>query len=129
MAVQATVELAELELALDLGTYGPDDVVPDVHILDMSLSIDPSQGLVSADEMVQVFDYDPLIAEILRLAGDGHYETQEWLMTRIARACAVYAEIKGAVLHLYKRPVDGRSGRLGVRVAVDGAEFEALREA
>jgi hypothetical protein len=30
--------------------------------------------------MANVFDYDPLIKEIDRIAEDGHYETQERLM-------------------------------------------------
>ncbi|MEO1489174.1 MAG: dihydroneopterin aldolase [Pseudomonadota bacterium] len=129
--MQSTVVLEGLELTLDLGTYGPDDVKPDAHLLDMVLTISPSLVLVPGDGMAHIFDYDPLIAEIDRLAGDRHYETQEWLMTRIARACADYSEIEAVALKLYKRPVlrsgDGTSsGTLGVTLAMDRDELDQL---
>ncbi|MFZ4583122.1 MAG: ligand-binding sensor domain-containing protein, partial [Paludibacter sp.] len=47
-----------------------------------SLWIDEKLVLITKDLMENVFDYDPLVIEINRLAGDGHYETQERLMTR-----------------------------------------------
>ena len=110
--MHAQVVLQGLELPLDLGTYGPDDVKPDAHLLDMTLTIGPALVLVPDDAMRHVFDYDPLVAEIDRLARDGHYETQEWLMTRIAKSCAAYPVIRAVELHCYKRPVwrreDGR---------------------
>ncbi|MEM1377671.1 MAG: dihydroneopterin aldolase [Pseudomonadota bacterium] len=123
----ATVELTGLELATDIGTYGPNDVVPDVHILDMTLTIDPALVLIDDDVMERVFDYDPLIAEIDRLARDQHYTTQEYLMTRIVHACAAFAEIKSVELSLTKRPVLGGSGTLGVRVSVDGEGLAGYR--
>jgi len=49
MADLATVDLNGLHLVTDIGTYGPDDVVPDVHVLDLSLRIDPAQVLVPSD--------------------------------------------------------------------------------
>lgn len=129
--MRTTIVLEALELALDLGTYGPDDVKPDAHMLDMSLTIDPGLVLVPRDAMSYVFDYDPLIMEIDRLARDGHYETQEWLMTRIAKACAGYRVIEAVELKLYKRTVlrgaDGRgSGTLGVTIALDRRELDDL---
>ena len=39
--MKSTIELKNLELNLSLGTYGPDDVVPDVHLLHLKLTIDP----------------------------------------------------------------------------------------
>ena len=39
--MKSTVELKNLELRPSLGTYGPDDLVPDVHLLDLKLAIDP----------------------------------------------------------------------------------------
>ncbi|MDJ0979762.1 MAG: dihydroneopterin aldolase [Erythrobacter sp.] len=129
--MRSAVVLEGLELTLDLGTYAPGDVKPDAHLLDMTLTIDPALALVPGDAMRHVFDYDPLIAEIDRLARDGHYETQEWLMTRIARACAAYAVIEAVELKLYKRPVlrgsDGQgSGTLGVTLSMDRAELDTL---
>ncbi|MEM9970995.1 MAG: dihydroneopterin aldolase [Pseudomonadota bacterium] len=123
----ATVELTGLRLATDIGTYGAGDVVPDAHVLDLTLSIDPALVLTERDGMEGVFDYDPLIAEIDRLARDGHYETQERLMTRIVDACAAYADVRAVELRLSKTPVLGSSGVLGVRLSVGAEELDARR--
>jgi dihydroneopterin aldolase len=77
--------------------------------------------------MAHVFDYDPLITEIDRLAADGHYETQERLMTRIASACAAYPSIQWIDICLKKLPVRTGSGSLGVRLTLDEIATEALR--
>ena len=130
--MQSTIVLETLELELDLGSYdGPDDVKPDAHLLDMTLTIDPALVLVPRDAMQYVFDYDPLIMEIDRLARDGHYKTQEWLLTRIARACANYSVIEALSLKLYKRTVlrgeDGTgSGTLGVTLKLDRGELDSI---
>jgi dihydroneopterin aldolase len=87
MTQQAWVELLNLELETDIGTFGPDDIRPDAHLLDLILKIDSALVLINEDGMSHVFDYDPLVAEIEELAADGHYETQERLMTRIAHPC------------------------------------------
>ena len=78
--------------------------------------------------MKNVFDYDPLIIEIDRLAGDCHYETQERLITRMIRACARYSEIKALDIGLRKLPVRAGSGSLGVRLSVDSETLNSLRE-
>jgi dihydroneopterin aldolase len=111
----------------DIGTYGPNDTVPDVHILDLSLGIAVDQVVIAQDGMQHVFDYDPLILEIDRLAADGHYETQERLITRIAIACAAYPAIQHIELFLKKSPVRAGSGSLGVRLTLDETATEALR--
>jgi dihydroneopterin aldolase len=77
--------------------------------------------------MENVFDYDPLIIEIDRLAGDCHYETQERLITRIIEACAKYSEIKALDIGLRKLPVHAESGSLGVRVSVDSLSLNNFR--
>jgi len=117
----ATIELRDLQLATAIGTYGPGDVVPDAHVLDLTLTIAPDLVLVARDEMTLVFDYDPLIAEINRIAQAQRYETQEYLMTRIVGACAAYPQISAVDICLCKRPVMGGSGSLGVRLRL-GAE-------
>ena len=77
--------------------------------------------------MEHVFDYDPLVIEINRLAGDGHYETQERLMTRIVQACIKYPEIESLEINLRKLPVSAGSGSLGVRLSVDQTTLDKLR--
>ncbi len=123
----AFIELRDLRLTTQIGTYGPNDTKPDVHILDLILGIDANQVLIARDGMEHVFDYDPLISEIDRLAGDGHYETQERLMTRIAHACAAYAEIKTVEVYLKKAPVRQGNGSLGVRLLLNETATDSLR--
>ena len=81
-----SVEPLNLELPARIGTYGPDDVVPESHTLDLTLSIASDWVLIATDDMANVFDYDPLLAEIERLAREGHYQTQERLITKTSSA-------------------------------------------
>ncbi len=124
----ACVELRDLHLKTNIGTYGPHDVVPDAHVLDLTLWLSPALVLIAQDGMSHVFDYDPLVAEIDHLAADGHYGTQERLITRIVQACAAYREIEALDIGLYKSPVRQGSGALGVRVSVDAHALNALRQ-
>jgi dihydroneopterin aldolase len=119
--------LRDLRLSTDIGTYGPHDVVPDAHMLDLTLWLEPALLLIAQDGMAHVFDYDPLVAEIDRLAGDGHYETQERLITRIVQACAAYPAIEALDIGLRKSPVRQGSGSLGVRLSVDAHTLNTHR--
>ena len=123
----AKIELRDLALPTTLGTYGPHDVIPDAHILDLTLSIGPELVQINADDMDLVFDYDPLIAEINRIAEAQKYETQEFLMTRIIKACAGYAEITALDIFLKKQPVCNKTGSLGVRLVLGAEELMAYR--
>lgn len=127
MNTEAFVELRDLALKTQIGSYGPKDTKPDVHLLDLTLGIDINQVLISTDEMVNVFDYDPLIKEIDRIAEDGHYETQERLMTRIVQACAAYSEIKRIDISLRKSPIRNGNGVLGVRLSLSEISTNNLR--
>ena len=121
------VELKNLKIAARIGTYGPDDVVPEAHLLDLTLTIAPDLVLIAQDGMAHVFDYDPLIRQIDALARERHYETQERLMTCIAYVCAAYPAIKALDICLCKRPVLAGSGSLGVRLILDAEALTALR--
>ena len=127
MTTTASIELRDLELSTDIGTYGPGDIIPKHHLLDLTLWIDSRLVLISNDRMESVFDYDPLVVEIDRLARDGHYETQERLMTRIVEACAKYLEIESLEIGLKKLPVRSGTGTLGVRLSVDSAMLHRIR--
>ena len=127
MPCHGRIELKDLKLATQIGTYGPGDVIPDEHCLDLTLSINTQLILIDEDHMSQVFDYDPLIAEIDRLASDGHYETQEKLITRIIKACASYPQIQAAEISLRKSPVRSGSGTLGVRLFADAETLASMR--
>lgn len=124
----AVIELRDLQLKTDIGTYGPLDTRPNMHILDLTLGISVDQVVIAQDGMAHIFDYDPLILEIDRLAADGHYETQERLITRIAVACAAHLAIQHMEISLKKSPVRAGSGSLGVRLTLDEIATEALRK-
>jgi dihydroneopterin aldolase len=124
----ASIELRDLKLQTAIGTYGPGVIIPKQHLLDLTLWIDATLVLISEDVMANVFDYDPLVIEIDRLAGDGHYETQERLITRIVEACAKYPEIKAMDISLRKLPVRAGSGSLGVRLSVDSLTMNDYRD-
>jgi dihydroneopterin aldolase len=123
----AKIELRDLQIAAVIGTYWPEDVVPDAHILDLTLTILPDLVQVSADEMALVFDYDPLIARIGQIAREQRYETQEYLMTLIIRACADYHQITALDICLRKQPVVAGTGSLGVRLTLGTEDLAALR--
>ncbi len=125
----AVIELRDLQLKTDIGTYGPEDVKPNVHILDLTLGITVDQVLIARDGIAHVFDYYPLILEIDRLAADGHYKTQERLITRIAAACAAHPVIRHLEICLRRSPVRWGIGSLGVRLSLDEAATNALRSA
>jgi dihydroneopterin aldolase len=127
MLQQASIELRDLKLATKIGTYGPDDVIPDHHLLDLTLWIDSKLVLIPQDGMEFVFDYDPLIEEIDRIAADGHYETQERLMTLIIKACAQYQAIQTLEIGLRKGPVRRGTGSLGVKIAIDRSTLISMR--
>lgn len=127
MTLTSTIELRDMLLPTEIGTYGPDDPVPDHHLLDLILSVAATQVLIPSDDMAHVFDYDPLIAEILTLANTGHRETQEWLINQIVHLCAQYSDIRAADVYLRKFPVHQDSGTLGVRLTLNKNDLAELR--
>ena len=132
MTMTSSIELRDMILATDIGTYGPGDPVPDHHLLDLILNIAADRVMISQDGMAHVFDYDPLIAQIKGLAATGQRETQEWLMTQIVHLCAQYPDICGIEVYLRKFPVEAGAdhngtGTLGVRLNVGHSDLTALR--
>lgn len=127
MPRKARIELHDLHIPVSIGTYGPDDVVPDAHVLDLDLTISPDLVQVASDHMDNVFDYDPLIAQIAVIARSRKFETQEYLMTLITQACAAYSEIVAVEICLRKYPVLSGTGSLGVRLILDAEDLLALR--
>jgi dihydroneopterin aldolase len=127
MTLQGSIELKDLKLRCTIGSYRPGDTVPDEHVLNLTFSIDAGLVLITEDGMAHVFDYDPLVLEIDRLATDCHYETQERLISRIAQACCVYSEITSLEISLHKSPVHNNSGSLGVKLHLDETALNQLR--
>ena len=127
MTRMASIELRDLQITSDIGTYGPDDVAPDTHILDLTLTIAPELVHVSADDMALIFDYDPLVSKIVQIARGQKFETQEYLVTLISYACANYEQIIAMEIYLRKRPVLNGAGSLGVRLVFEAEDMGALR--
>ena len=132
MTMTSSIELRDMILATDIGTYGPGDPVPDHHLLDLILNIAADRVMISQDGMAHVFDYDPLIAQIKGLAATGQRETQEWLMTQIVHLCAQYPDTRGIEVYLRKFPVEAGAdhngtGTLGVRLNLGHSDLTALR--
>ncbi|MDP5102387.1 MAG: dihydroneopterin aldolase [Erythrobacter sp.] len=127
MPSQARIELRDLHLPVSIGTYGPDDVVPDAHVLDLDLIISTDLVQVTSDDMANVFDYDPLIAQIAAIARSQTFETQEYLMTLITRACAAYGVILALEICLRKYPVLAGTGSLGVRLTLGAEDLAGMR--
>lgn len=127
MSSTACIELKDLRLNTQIGTYAPGATIPDQHLLNLTLWISAKLILISEDLMDRVFDYDPLVFEIDRLAADGHYETQERLVTRIVEACAHYPEIESLEISLRKTPVLESSGVLGIKLYLDESSLTSLR--
>lgn len=129
MTSTACIELKDLRLNTQIGTYAPGATIPDQHLLNLTLWINPRLILISEDLMDRVFDYDPLVLEIDRLAADGRYETQERLATRIVEACARHSEIESLEISLRKTPVRESSGVLGIKLYVDESSLTSIRTA
>ena len=127
MTRTAKVELRDLQIAAAIGTYGTGDVVPDAHILDLTLTIAADLAQVSADDMALVFDYGSLIAQTDQIARKQKYETQEYLMTLIVRACTDYEQITALDICLRKQPVLAGTGSLGMRLTLETEDLAALR--
>jgi len=125
--LRARIELTDLILNIEIGSYSSKDIVPDKHILDLALLIDPKLVLIDEDEMDRVFDYDPLILEIQRKAEEMRYESQERFITRIVDECVRYREIKSIEVFLRKTPILGLSGELGVRLEVEEPDVINLK--
>jgi dihydroneopterin aldolase len=127
MTRKARIELRDLYIPASIGTYGPGDVVPDAHILDLDLTISSDLVQVASDEMDSVFDYDPLIAQIAVIAKSQNFETQEYLLTLITQACAAYTEVVDLDICLRKSPAIAGTGSLGVRLKLEAEDLADLR--
>ena len=125
MTQHAQIRLNDLTLPCQIGTYGTDDIIPDAHILDMVLYLDKSWVVINDDQMDRVFDYDPLIRNLLHVAGAQKYETQEYLISLMFQRCFDHCEIHAVDLYLRKSPVRS-DGALGVQISLTRAEFEDM---
>ena len=125
--MKAQVELTDLDLNIEIGTYTDGDVAPDRHTIDLTLEIKPSLVLIDKDQMNRVFDYDPLISKIQNLTEGRRYETQERFITLVVEECAKFREIESVQILLRKSPVSRSSGELGVRLRINGPDLKKLR--
>ena len=52
----ASIELRDLKLQTQIGTYAPGAIIPKEHLLDLTLWIDAKLVLIAEDVMESVFD-------------------------------------------------------------------------
>ena len=84
--------------------------------------------MINSDGMSKVFDYASLISEIDQFTKNTHYETDEWLNSRILFACASYEAIKAIELFLRKQPVMNNKGELGLLLVVKVNDLGRIRQ-
>ena len=125
MTAIASITLQQFKIKPDIGVYQAADIVPDYHLLDLTLSVSPRKLLIAEDSMAHVFDYDPLVTQIKELASQQHYMTQECLLFRIVRSCFNEDDIMAVDAWLRKFPVD-TTGQLGVRINICREDFESM---
>lgn len=125
MTERSHINIRDLHLPCTIGHYGPGATVPSTHILDLTLTITPELVRIETDDMALVFDYDPLLMQINQIASAQHYVTQEYLLTQIVKACAIYPQIMAVDAQLRKGPVQG--GSIGVQTVLTEAELAAMR--
>ena len=75
--MNATVELTDLQLNVCIGEHGAAEIPPEIHVLDLVLTVDPILVCTETDTMSDVFDYDPLLDFINDSIKVKRYETQE----------------------------------------------------
>jgi len=119
------INIRDLHLPCVIGHYAPGTKVPNTHFLDLTLTITPELVRVETDDMALVFDYDPLLIQLNEIAGAQHYVTQEYLLTQIVIACAIYPQILAVDAQLRKGPVQG--GSIGVRMVLSEDDLAAMR--
>jgi dihydroneopterin aldolase len=84
LIIISNIELFDFELNVVIGTYKDDEITPDKHILDLTLSTEPSHVIIENNNMDDLFGWDILIKGINTLVRESHYKTQEMLITLIA---------------------------------------------
>ena len=98
------------------------------HYLDLKFSIETGYVLLKSDHMQKVYDYDPLVANIKKLASSVNFQTQEYLTNCILNLCLEEKKIMDLEIFLYKKSATGSLGSLGVRLLISSTEMSSLRQ-
>lgn len=123
----AWIDLRDMELGLHLGTYSGDAVPARRHLLDLSLAVAADRVLVAVDDMALVYDYDPLVAQIMRLDDGRRYQTQEYVLTQIVALVVADGWIIACDMFLRKLPGPAGSGSAGLRLHLTADGLAKLR--
>ena len=123
----ATIELTDVQLSACIGEHSADEILPEIHILDLVLTVNPDLACTAIDKMSDVFDYDPVLDQIYRLTKGKRYETQEYLISLIARSCAHFREVIKVDVSIKKMSKGAVKGKLGVRLVLDEGGLKRLR--
>ena len=124
----ATIELTDLQLSACIGEHSAAEILPEIHILDLVLTVNPDLVCTDIDKMSDVFDYDPVLDQIYILTKGKRYETQEYLISLIARSCAHFKEVIKVDVSIKKMSKGAVNGKLGVRLVLDEEGLKRLRD-
>lgn len=126
--MNATVELTDLQLNVCIGEHDAAEIPPEIHVLDLVLTVDPILVCTETDTMSDVFDYDPVLDFIYDSIKGKRYETQECLLTLIVRRCAQFGEIIQIDVSIRKESKGEAKGKLGVRLVLNEEDLNNLRD-
>ena len=123
----ATIELTDLQLSVGIGEHNAAKILPEIHVLNLVLTVNSDLVCTDTDTMSDVFDYDPILDFIYNLTKGKRYETQECLIFLIVRHCAQFDEVMQIDVSIRKESKGEARGRLGVRLVLNEHDVNKYR--
>lgn len=124
----ATVELTDLQLSVCIGEHNAAEIMPEIHVLDLVLTVNSDLVCTDTDTMSDVFDYEPILDFIYNLIKGKRYETQECLIFLIVRHCAQFEEVNQIDVSIRKESKGEPRGMLGVRLVLNEHDVNEFRD-
>ena len=125
--MDATIELTDLHLSVCIGKHSAAKILPEIQVLDLVLTVNPRLVCTETDTMSDVFDYDPILDFVHKSVKDKRYETQECLISRLARHCAQFEEVTQIDITIRKESKSNATGKLGVRLVLSEEDVRKFR--
>ena len=125
--MDATIELTGLHLSVCIGKHSAAKILPEIQVLDLVLTVNPRLVCTETDTMSDVFDYDPILDFVHKSIKDKRYETQECLISQLARHCAQFEEVNQIDITIRKEIKGDATGKLGVRLVLNEEDVKKFR--
>ena len=123
----ATVELTDLHLSVCIGEHSAAEILPEIQVLDLVLTVNQDLVCTETDTMSDVFDYDPVLDFIYKSITGKRYETQECLISLLVRYCAQFEEVIQIDISIKKESKGEAQGKLGVRLVLNEEDVKKFR--